>query len=219
MKKILIISSLLGVSFCFAQQKHSKKFQFNVGMEYRIIPYDFNSKKNQEIPTTTDSSSPADRDKLTSGLSVNVSLDWFFLKNTSIGIVQSFHSTPLFFQSTLNDANGTSKKPTYGLLLDTEIQAKHYFTLKNNDKLFANLGYSMMNRNSDYTVTTNNNGHSYTSGRSFQYDAYKIGVGYQYKKMEIGIGTYIVDNSSNIDPFGSTFGMPYLKINYILSKF
>lgn len=208
MKKLLITCSLL--VFFLGNAQENKKFELSAGVEYKITP--FNLGKANEIATNQNGVQYANSDDQLSGLSLNVNLNWYFLKNTSIGIGQSFRYAPLFYK---NSSDEGTQSPVYRLLSDTEIQAKHYFNLNNNDKLFVNLGYNFMNQNSDYLHKSNT-----IEKNSFNFDAYKIGVGYQYKKFEIGVGTYIVDNPKNFKEYGTSgFGFPYLKLNYVFSKF
>jgi hypothetical protein len=219
MKKLIIISSIISSIFCFAQQERNRKFELSGGLEYRITPFNF--KDTYDGFYTSSRLANYNRDLQLSGLSLNISLDWFFLKNTSFGLVQSFRYDQLYYQSKFDDPHTSVQKPVYGLILDTEIQLKQYLSLKNGDKLFVNLGYNIMNQNTDYS-TTHNYGEdgSYITQDWFRFNAYKIGIGYQYKNLQIGAGTYIVDNPSAFVEFGtSTMGIPYLKINYILGKF
>lgn len=221
MKKTIMILSFISSTFCFAQQKDIRKFQLSAGSEYRITPFNFEGDREGIFL----SSRPIffNRDLQLGGLSINIGLDWFFLKNTSFGINQSFRYDQIFYKTTIQQGSYYNNKlPQNGLILDTELQAKHYFTLKNNDKVFINLGYNIMNQNTDYSTTYQNseNDELSLSENSFRFDAYKIGAGYQYKKLEIGLGIYVIDNPSNIQATNETsVGMPYLKLNYIFSKF
>lgn len=218
MRKVIFL--LLISTFCFAQSERSRKFQISSGVEYRITPFDFKTQEDGLIVNPQNAN--YSRDKQLAGLSINFGIDYFLLKNFTIGLVQSFRYDQIFYQSSFNDEHGKTQLPVYGLILDTELQTKYYFTLKNNDKVFVNLGYNFMNQNTDYSTTYNpdGNGEGFITQDFFKFNAYKIGVGYQYKNLELGIGTYIVENSDTFSDYGnSAFGIPYLKLNYNISKF
>lgn len=223
MKKSTIILSITSSIFCFAQQERDRKFQLLGGVEYRITPFNFNNTYDGAFI----SSSPINynRDMQLSGLSINIGLEWFFLRRTSFGIIQSFRYDEIYYPARFDDPNLTISRPVSGIIYDTELQVKHYFPLKNGDKLFANVGYNMMNRNTSYTInysTTYDEGYTVNTITTnwFNFNSYKIGIGYQYKNLQIGAGLYVVDNpSAFVDSGSSTMGIPYFKLNYIFGKF
>ena len=218
MRKVALF--LIISTFCFAQSERSRKFQITSGVEYRITPFNF--KKQDDGIIFSPIKANYNRDSQLAGLSLNIGLDYFINKNMTIGLVQSFRYDQIFYQSSFNDEHGKTQLPVYGVILDTELQTKYYFTLKNNDKIFINLGYSFMNQNTDYSTTYNpdGNGEGSITQDFFKFNAYKIGVGYQYKNLELGIGTYIIENSDTFSDYGdSAFGIPFLKLNYNISKF
>ncbi len=223
MKKIIVILSITSSIFCFAQQERNRKFQLSAGAEYRITPFNFKSTYDGAFS----SSSPINynRDLQLSGLSVNIGLEWFFLSKTSFGIVQSFRYDEIYYPARYDDPNLTITRPVSGLIYDTELQVKHYIPLKNGDKLFANIGFNLMNRNTSYTTNykqTLDDGSTFgvLTTNWFNFNAYKIGVGYQYKNLQIGAGLYVVDNpSAFVDSGTSTMGIPYFKLNYVLGSF
>lgn len=218
MQKIILITLFCCSICCFAQGGRNNKFQLSAGLEYRITPFNF--KGDREGATLSSRNVFFNRDLQLGGPSLNIGLDWFFLKNTSIGLVQSFRYDQLFYNSNISPEQ-QNNTPVYALILDTEIQAKHYFPIKNGDKIFVNLGYNIMNQNTDFSTVHNNSGSEpYLTQDWFRFDAYKIGFGYNYKKLEIGVGLYIIDNPSNIQSTNETsVGMPYLKLNYNITKF
>ncbi len=222
MKKLIFATLLINSIFCFAQHERSRKFQVNAGVEYRITPFNF--KGDREGAFLSSRNINFNRDLQLGGLSINIGLDWFFLKNTSFGIVQTFRYDQLYYPFNHNIKNDiySNNKPLYALILDTELILKHYFPLRNNDKIFVNIGYGIMNQNTDYSTQYYNAQTDITtiSQDWFRFDAYKIGMGYHYKKLEIGAGLYIIDNPSNITSTNETsIGMPYLKINYNIATF
>ncbi|MGC4128232.1 MAG: hypothetical protein QM564_01445 [Bergeyella sp.] len=222
MKKFLLNCFLFSAIFCFAQQERSEKFLLSAGVEYKLLPYNF--RKSTEGFYWASQLAMYNRDTQLKGFSINIGLEWFFLKNTTVGIVQSFRYNPVFYQSSFSDEHGTTKKPVHSLILDTDIQVKHYFHLKDKEQIFVNVGYGIMNQNTDYSSTYNSpdspNGGNFIADGSFKFAAYKIGFGYTYKNLEIGIGTYIGNNSVVYSDLGSgKFGIPYFKLSYNLARF
>jgi hypothetical protein len=223
-KKILVLNILFFSSFIFAQETQQKKFKVDAGFEFRIVPFNF---KNEEGLYTTNKFFLYNRDKHLSGNSINVSIEYYFLKNTTIGINQSFRYDQLYSDNNLDNPNNYFTTDQHmRIIADTEIQLKQYFPLKNiNHQIIGSLGYGFMNNNTLFHVTEvydrDPNGQinfSRTSEVDFQFQAYKIGVGYKYKKFEAMIGTYIVEKD-NFDDYSSGFGMPFLRLTYNIVKF
>jgi len=220
-----IVFSFLGcVNFCLAQTGPDKKFKVDAGVEFRIVPFNF---RNAEGLSTSNQFFLYNRDKHLSGNSINVGIEYFFLKHTTIGISQSFRYDQLYSDYNLNNPNDFSSADQHmRFIADTEVQLKQYIPLKNsNQYLIANIGYGFMNNNTLFHVTEvyerNADGQimfSRSSEVDFQFQAYKIGVGYKYKKFEAIIGTYIVEKH-NFDDYTSGFGMPFLRLNYNVLSF
>lgn len=129
MKKIVISILLINSIFCFAQQERSRKFKINVGFEYRIVPYFF---KEWEGANLNSALYTYNMSKHLSGNSINFDLEYFFLKNTTVGISQSFRYDELYANLYVPDvSNPIYTNDTHmRFIADTEIQLKHYFQLK-----------------------------------------------------------------------------------------
>lgn len=220
MKKNLIFVLTTITTFCFAQHERSRKFELDGGLEYRITPFHF--KKPYEGFYYEPNNINFNKSEHLSGLSINIGLNWFFLKNTSLGLIQSFRYDDMVYEFSDNQTiqTNSSKK----LIYDTEIHIKHYFQLKNNDKIFATIGYAFMNNNTEY-VTKQNIGNppiEVIYNNFLTFDAIKIGAGYQYKNFESSIGLYFIEKNGFPGPQSDNdipMGIPFLKLSYKLAKF
>lgn len=225
-KRILIFITLCYTAFCFAQSERSRKFKINAGFEYRIVPYFFKSPEGAYLSYSMYSSNVS---KHLSGNSVNVDIEYFFLKNTSIGIAQGFRYDELYSDlkpPSYNDPQFYATDTHMRFISETEIQLKHYFPLNfDQQALIAVAGYGFMNNNTLFRVSQvviADNGdllYTRTGEVDFQYQSYKLGIGYKYKNLEITAGTYLVEkhNFEGLEHTG--FGMPFLKLSYNIITF
>lgn len=223
MKQLLIAAILFPV--CFFSQVSDKKFKVNLGYEYRITPYDFGLGEGAYISNyyyTTN------RDNHLSGNSVNLELEFFLLKNTSLGLMQNFRYDELFADINLENGTTSASDMKMRLMSDTGLFLKHYLTLKNEkNAFFGLLGYGFMNNNTTfypkYLLGQDENGNASfaISEVDFKFQSIFIGVGYKYDKFEIMLGNHFVGKAS--DPFregySEGFGMPYVKLNYNVFNF
>ncbi|KEY18718.1 hypothetical protein [Kaistella antarctica] len=225
MKHTLLLLSLLISIFTFGQQTQPEKIKINAGLEFRIVPYFFTKTDGAYISNYAYTKNVS---KHLSGNSVNVEIEYFFLKSTTIGIAQSFRYDQLYTDLPINNRPDYSvTSPKMRFIADTDIQLKHYFPLKKpNQYIIANLGYSFMNNNTSFTVNEvlerDINGYP-IFGRSgeidWQFQAYKIGIGYKYKKIEATVGAYLAEKHSFEGYTSSGFAVPFLKLNYNITKF
>ena len=225
MKKLIVFLSIINSVFCFAQQEQSRKFKINAGFEYRIVPYFFKEWEGAYMGSTLYTYNMS---KHLSGNSLNFDIEYFFLKNTTIGISQSFRYDELYTDLYVPDVSN----PAYAndthmrFIADTELQLKQYFPLKKeNQSIIAVAGYGFMNNNTLFhasQVVIDENGeplYTRTTEIDWQFKAYKIGIGYRYKKLEIIAGTYLVEKH-NFEGFEQTgFGMPFFKLSYNITEF
>jgi hypothetical protein len=228
MKKVIMFTFIINSILCFAQQeRRSKKFKINAGFEYRIVPYFF---KNPEGAFIGSSLYISNMSKHLSGNSINFDIEYFFLKNTTIGISQSFRYDELYtelFPPSIDGPQNYTTDTHMRFISDTEIQLKHYFPLKADDQsIIAVAGYGFMNNNTLFhasEVVLDENGELlYTRTREidFQFQSYKIGIGYKYKSLEIIAGTYIAEHKHGFElPRETGFGIPFLRLSYNISKF
>lgn len=212
MKKYIIILLCFFLSL-FQSQSLDKKFDVNVGMEYRITPFNF--KNSQTYPQDV----IYNRDRQLSGLSLVVGIDYEIFKNVKIGLSESIRHDEKYYSNTEN-------KTIKGMIYDTQLQIKYLFKIKDLDlNVFA--GYAFMNNNTGYTEVkvfqydTNGNPISYAYGdNDFSFESYKFGIGYNYKKFNFILGMYVTEREHNFSNFGtSSLGMPYLQLNYNVFKF
>lgn len=223
MKQLLIVAIMLPI--CILSQVSDKKFKTNVGLEYRITPYDFGLSEGAYISNYY---YITNRDKHLSGNSVSLELEYFFIKNTSLGVMQNFRYDELYADINLADNNTYASDMKMRLMSDTGLFLKHYLTLQNQkNAFFGLLGYAFMNNNTTfypkYLIGQEENGNAtFTiSEVDFKFQSIFIGVGYKYDKFEIMLGNHFVGKAS--DPFregySEGFGMPYIKLNYNVFNF
>lgn len=120
--KIRIIIFLLISNFCLAQNEQGRKFELTTGLEYRITPFNF--KKLSDELYYSDVEKNFIQSEHLSGISLNISLDWFFFKKMSFGITQSFRYDEMFYE--FSEGQSIQVYPKMKLLADTELTLKYY---------------------------------------------------------------------------------------------
>ncbi|WP_297986209.1 hypothetical protein [uncultured Chryseobacterium sp.] len=216
MKRILIfLMYLYSLSYFQSQNVDGKKkFDLNMGLEYRMTPFNFDSNSTQYSQNVT-----YDRDNQLNGTSLLIEINYEILKKIKIGLGQSVRYDELYYSQ-------TDAKMINSLIFDTHVSLKYPFFI-GKQKLFALFGYSFMNNNSKYKeekiFETDENGNPILSASTlndFTFDAYHLGLGYTYKKFNFLIGTYYIEKEHNFSAYGtSAIGMPYLQVNYNLYNF
>lgn len=219
-KKFLYSIFVFLPALFFAQNERNTKFEINAGLEIRITPFHF--KDPYQDFYYNPSKIMFNKQEHLSGFALNLGFHWFFLKNTSIGLEQYLRYDDTVFQ--VPDSPTLTTSPKKKLMLDSEIVVKHYFNLKNNDKIFALLGYGFMNNNTEYIVTQSfgDPPQNVTYNNYLKYNAIKIGAGYQYKNFESSLGLYFIEKNQFPGPPTDNdiaMGMPFLKLTYKIGKF
>ena len=213
MKNFFVVFNLFFILQVNAQTS-KEKFDFNAGIEYRMTPFNFNnsSEKYQQYVKY-------DRDKQLGGISFFVGIDYQITNNLKLGLSQAIRYDEKYYSD-------NEKKLIKGLILDTHLDLKYFFKIRN-ENFFVLVGYSFMNQNTKYKETqvfqSDENGNPISSAsimNSFSFDAYKFGIGYNYKKFNFVLGSYYIIKEHNFSNFGtSAIGMPYLQLNYNVFKF
>lgn len=222
MTRKLLLLSLFPSFFCFSQER-SEKLSVNAALEYRITPFDYVAQDNSGTPPQHILYS---RDNQLSGMSLNVGLEWFVLKNTTIGLINTFRYDNLYYKNDFQ-INASQTDPVKRMIYDLQFEVKYRFNLRNDDKLLIMGGYGLMNNNTRYYETTAfydpNSGDiiGYAStDKDFHFSALKAGVGYNYKNFEVLAGLYFIGTNHNFSNYGTSgFGMPFLKLQYNIVKF
>lgn len=225
MRKLLLIILVVNSIFCFAQIGRSGKFKLNASYEYRVVPFFY---KGMESYYWTTNQYRYNISRHLDGSSLNLDIEYFFLKNTSFVLTQSVRYDELYADSLLDGStNNYDDVKKSRLIGDTHLQIKHYFELKNeNHSLIGQVGYSFMNFNTSFYVNeivgvdeNENNIYTRTSHIDWKFNALKIGVGYRYKRFETLLGSYFVSKHNFEGRTYTGFGMPFIKINYNFLNF
>ncbi len=225
MNKIVIFFILFLSTYCHSQIGGGNKFKLNAGLEYRVTPYNL---KTKEVIHALEYYYNSNRDTHLSGTSLNLELEYFFIKNTSLGLMQNFRYDELYSDLLYDGNTLESSDIRMRLMSDTGIFVKHYIPLKNeNNTLFGFLGYAFMNNNSSFISKRllgfdENDKPIFSSGDvNFRFQSIYFGIGYKYKKFEIMVGNHLVGKNS--DPFhnwdSEGFGMPFIRLGYNIYNF
>lgn len=156
MKKLQLI--LVGIILAFntfsqnpATEK--KRIGFGVSLEQRITPVYLsgvhNYLENRITPVFYE------EDPQLSGTAVGYNISYHFAKiNSSLIFSQSFRYGHIYFDTRLLQPNTASvNRSVNGLITDYHFILKKSFNLKNDYALNLCLGYSLMNRGTDYSYT------------------------------------------------------------------
>lgn len=220
MKQIFLLTScILLASAGVGQDNNStlkRQLRFSIGPEYRITPiYDI-------FAESYDVSELTHIENQNSGLGLNLGLEYFITKKLSI----EFDNT-LRYDLILSHVQGVSSYPetqkvdygTYGILQDYHFSIAYYFKAFRNGDFFVSYGYSLMNQNSDYTLTESRFDEdekflsaSVSTGQ-FSYNANRICVGFRKQNVKTYLGfhiskvsDYLIENKPFIVPH---FGFSY----------
>lgn len=209
--------------FC---QQEPEKFQVNLGIENRITPYDFGAREGAYL---SDLYFITTRDKHLSGNSINLELEYFWLPNTSVGLMQNIRYDELYADLYLVDDYTTSQSSMKKRVIsDTGLFLKHYVPLRSQNKAFFGLlGYGLMNNNTSFTVKRligkdSYGNYLYSPAKiDYKFQSIFVGLGYKYNKFEIILGNHFVPKRS--DPFregySEGFGMPFIRLGYNIYNF
>lgn len=207
--------------FVFSQKmkntERKGKFFFSAGPEYRITPtYKQNSFSREAIYTNPDLQN--------SGLALNIGVDYYFSNNFSIGFKNSFRYDLVTSEI---DAVGQpllgvseSKKD---LLIGYHFNLNYHIDLFKKGDLLINVGVSLLNRNSEFSVTeeiTDNNGQVVATATSlidYKYSANKLSLGYGNGRSKFMLGIYITGNSGYFLET-TTFIVPFLNYSFDFAK-
>lgn len=219
--KQLTIFLLLLPLFIYTQNSKERKgrFLFSIGPEYRVTPiYNFKSDDVEDITTYTNV------DYQNSGMGLNISVEYFVFKNLSLGFTNSVRYDMVNSESTeiSNPVYGV-KKADYKLLMGYHFYLTYYFKLLKKSEFFVNMGYSLLNRNSEFShkfPVYDQDGNYFTSFyeiTNYSYSSFKYGLGYKRGKGKIALGIY---HTTNTPYFKTTtpFIVPFINASYSFGK-
>jgi len=218
MKVYFLVIALIFPVVIFSQMN---KLEFKVGAEYRITPI-------SNSPDVFISQIPVNfnQDNQISGTAFNYSLAYIFKNGFGLAIQQSVRYDHIYFdvENLSNPTELTVNKSVNGIITDFKFFIVKHFYLTDYKSVFIELGGSIMNRGTAYSVTRQigtdleDNLIFATFDQNFNHGAINSTLGFVYNKFDIGIGAYFVDGT------GANFGtedniiIPYLKLNYILGR-
>ncbi len=225
MKKLQL--TLVGIILAFntfsqSSATEKKRISFGVSLEQRITPVYLSKVHNSLVGENIITPVFYEEDPQLSGTAVSYNISYHFMKiNSSLIFSQSFRYDHIYFDTKLLHPNTASvNRSVNDLITDYHFILKKSFNLKNDYALNLCLGYSLMNRGTDYSYTRQAgeyNGeplYSTTSG-DFQFSAFNVALGIEKQKLDFTIGSYITDKNKYNQP--SQVLIPYLKLTYNLS--
>ena len=153
MKKSIMIFAFLICVNTFAQNDDFRtgrrgKLFFSVGTEYRITPLPTNDGVGKNpLASYTNS------DRQNSGATIFYNLDYFVTKKLSLGFSHSFRYALLNYSDTFDiEGNFGQIKADYTLMMGYHFYLDYHFKVFKKAELFARVGISLINRNSQFTL-------------------------------------------------------------------
>jgi len=219
-KTLFITLSLLFFLNGFSQEKTTSRFSIKIGTEYRITPI-YSANKNPTIALNEVDIIDFNLDRQLSGTPIGYTLSYRIFKNFEIGFSHSFRYSHVYFKSGLDDIQpNTNLKTTQGESINRLITDYHFFVGKYFDlgktDLFFRVGYSMMNRGTDYLGVAS---HKFEDGSintlrfdsHFNFSAFTASAGFVSNKFELGFGVYYTGELEN----GATliFDKDYMRVD------
>ena len=219
----IIILMILPISLLGQDIRETRKgkFIFSVGPEYRITPY-YNF-----VPVSVNNSISdgfTNIDKQNSGMAINIDVEYFITKNFALGFTNSFRYDLVVGEYTIGSPTQVEiKKAQNGLLLDYNLYLAYYFKIFKKGEFFVNAGFSMMNRNSEFSVKetrlvegTNDEFTIYTIS-DYNYFANKISLGYKNGIGKIYLGIYTTQTSPYFNET-TRFNIPFIGCSFDIGK-
>jgi len=198
-KLILLVLFIFIFHVGYSQEKTTSKFSIKVGTEYRLTPI-YSTNENPTIALNEVDIVDFNLDRQLSGTPISYTLSYRVFKNFEIGFSHSFRYDHVYFKSGLDDIQpNTNLKTTQGESINRLITDYHFFVGKYFDfgktDLFFRLGYSMMNKGTDYLGVAS---HKFEDGLNstirynshFNFSAFTASAGFVSNKFELGFGIY-----------------------------
>tara|TARA_R110002012_G_scaffold300941_1_gene500996 strand:- start:20171 stop:20833 length:663 start_codon:yes stop_codon:yes gene_type:complete len=219
MPKQLLVFFLVLPAFLFSQETERKgRFFFNIGPEYRITPiYGTRAYSNQIMYT--------DPDAQNSGMALHIGFDYYITENWSIGFQNSFRYDLVTAQidSFGPSGPGTALETRKDLLIGYHFALGYRFQIFGKGDLLLNAGFSLLNRNSEFTIKESiydNNGQqigTITSLADSKFGANSFALGYGKGRSKVMLGIYFTRSSGYFEN-NASFMIPFLTYHYRLGR-
>ncbi|HBK70925.1 MAG TPA: hypothetical protein DDZ39_04585 [Flavobacteriaceae bacterium] len=219
-KLIVLIIFTFIFNIGFTQDKPTSRFSIKVNTEYRITPI-YSANENPTAVLNEVDIIDFNLDRQLSGTPIGYTLSYRVFKNFEIGFSHSFRYDHVYFKSGLGDIQpNTNLKTAQGesinrLITDYQFFIGKYFDLGKTD-LFFRVGYSMMNRGTDYLGVASHKFedgsiNTISSDSHFNFSAYTASAGFVSNKFELGFGVYYTGELEN----GATliFDKDYMRVD------
>ncbi|HET8809339.1 MAG TPA: hypothetical protein VFM65_03630 [Flavobacteriaceae bacterium] len=221
MKKALILI-ILAVGVCAHGQILDRKGKLiiKVGTEYRITPFGPPPGAYANVSQHGRYTSP---DKQNSGFALNYSLNYFIGQNWGIGLGHSFRYT-LHYAEQYHPDDFAIIEAKHALFMDFHLYLYYYFKVFKKAELFAKLGISLFNRNSNFSLKDtyyDANGEVMATSygiTSYNYSPTLFGIGYKKDNVELMLGVYYSQNTPYFNR-SYDFYIPFVKLNFDLFRF
>ncbi len=214
-KIVYLVIIFLTTTSCFSQDKRKGNLFFNVGPEYRITPI-----YNAGVSSLSKEANYTNIDLQNSGMALNIGAAYFLTHNLSIGFNNSFRHDIV---TTGHGPNNTMSSTDRGLLIGYHFRANYMFEVFGKGSLIISLGYSLLNRNSEFSVHEplyDMNGQEtgvQTYLADYKFGSNSVSLGYGIGKSKLMIGLYIAGNSVYFNE-RTTFMIPFLTYSYEFGK-
>ena len=214
-KALIFLCFLIGIfGNSFSQDNIRKgKFHFEIGPEFRITPAYRPGPLNDEAIYTNP-------DMQNSGVALNVGVNYFFTNRLSAGFNSSFRYDLITNGVDFGDGISNSQND---IIFGYHFNLEYYLQVFRKGELALELGVSLLNRNTSFSVTEtifDNDGErigTFVSTFDFSYGANKISVAYSIGKSKFRLGTYVTNNSGYFQET-TTFWVPFISYSYDFAK-
>ena len=219
MNKTVIFLFLFFYSFIQAQETDHRlerkgKLHFSVGTEYRITPLPIKAGYVPQNQTNSDIQN--------SGSAIYYGLKFYATKNLSLGFSHSFRYTLLNYNSDI-EGNYGQKKADNALMMGYHFYLDYHVKVFKEAELFARVGISLINRNSNYTYKDpfyDDEGNiiaHFLDHTNYNMQPKNFAIGYKKNKLEVLLGVYATNDAPYFNQ-SVMYIIPYINLNYTIGK-
>lgn len=191
-KKCIFLYLFIGF---FASVLSQNSISFSLNSEYRITPIYLNNSYFQ----IGDMQPSSNVDEQISGTSIAYLISYNFYKEKyNISFKHSLRRDLLVYENS-NLNNSDLNKPLYTFINDYHFAVERNFKLKNDFVLGLKIGYSLMNRGTEYRYikTYDDIPDVYVIlDSNLNFNAYSFNIGVSKKKLSFYIGSHFVENNN-----------------------
>lgn len=199
-------------STSYAKEQRKGKLFFSVGTDYRITPI---YKINAGIRTVREAAINPGRQ--VDGFAFNYNLDHFITKNLAVGFSNSFRYDMVAKNFNIASETGfTSVEKS--LIIGFHFYFDYHFKIFKNSEIFARVGLSFLNRNTNLTIKETFEGNegvpdlAIFSEYDTAYEPWNFAIGYKKNRFSLIGGIYSSANSEYTR--GTSFIIPYFGLRY-----